>query len=114
MSFFPKPTRPSRAIADLIGFVRNVGRKEIVFGLLSIVITGLWFWAIFDKLSPKREWKPPQVFYVKQWSAARTAAEVRAQQAIDAPREQAERARVEAEAAARRAQYQRLAKQLGI
>ena len=69
---------------------------------------------VFDTLSVKKEWKPPEVQYVQQWPASRTDAEARAQQAKDAPRELAEK-KAEADAKLKRRQaFQRVAKQLGI
>jgi ribosomal protein S21 len=114
MAIFPRPVRPSRALSDLWGFLRARRRSEFLFGGLAVVITCLWFWMIFDKLSPKPEWRPPTVMYVKQWPKTRTAADVRAQQAIDAPREKAEREALEAAKKKRQDEYKRLAKQLGL
>lgn len=114
MAIFPRPVRPSRALGDLWGFLRQRRPHEFVFGLLAVIISSLWIWAIFDKMSVKREWKPPTVLYVKQWPKTRTTAEIRAQQAIDAPREAAERAAREAEKKKRQDEYKRLAERLGI
>ncbi len=82
--------------------------------MLAVVITALWFWAIFDKLDVRPEWEPPKVMYVKQWPKTRTAAEVRAQQAKDAPQELAARKAEEAAARKRQDEYKQLAKTLGI
>jgi hypothetical protein len=110
----PRPVRPSRAIADFVAYVRQMKRSQIWGGVLAVGVTLLWFWAIFDKLYPPEPYKPPEVSYVTQWPATRTAEEVRAQQARDLPRELAEKKRREEAEAARRAQYDRLAKQLGM
>lgn len=114
MAFFPRPVWPSRAVGDLVTYVRTRGRRELMFGLLSVGITLLWFWAIFDKLYPKPEYKAPPVFYAKQWRADRTVAEVRAQQAKDLPAELAAKREREKAEADRRAKFQKLAKQLGL
>lgn len=114
MAFFPRPVRPSRALGDLWTFMRQRRRHEFGFGVLAIVITALWFWAIFDKLDVRPEWQPPKVMYVKQWPVTRTEAEVRAQQAKDAPRELAERKAMEEAARKRQDEYKKLAKTLGI
>ena len=114
MSIFPRPVRPSRAIADLWSFVWQRRRHEFLFAVLAIVITALWFGAIFDKLNVRPEWKPPQILYVKQWPKSRTDAEVRAQLAKDAPQEIAERKAEEAAARKRQDEYKKLAKNLGI
>lgn len=110
----PRPVSPSRAIGDLIGFIKARKRSEVLFGLLAVGITLLWFVMIFDKLNPEPEYRAPPVNYAKQWPATRTEADVKAQQAKDLPGEIAEKKRLEAEAAARKAQYDRLAKQFGL
>lgn len=114
MAFFPRPVRPSRAIGDLWTFIRQRRRHELGFGVLATLITGLWFWAIFDKLDVRPEWEPPKVMYVKQWPTTRTEAEVRAQLAKDAPKEIAEHKADEAAARKRQAEYKALADKLGI
>lgn len=114
MAMFPRPARPSRALADLWGFLRARRRHEFAFGLLATGITILWFAMIFDKLDVKPEWQPPKILYVQQWPKTRTAADVRAQQAIDAPRERARRAALAAERKKRQDDFKRLAKTLGI
>ena len=114
MALFPRPERPSRALADLWGFVRARRRSEFIFGGLAVVLTGVWFWMLFDKMSPKPEWRPPTVLYVQQWPKTRTDAEIRAQQAIDAPKEKAARDARAAAAKKRQDEYKALAKKLGI
>lgn len=95
-------------------FIRARRPHEYVFLLLSLGMTLTWFAAIFYNLYPRPEYKQPTVMYVTQWSASRTAAEIRAQQARDLPAELEEKRREEKAAADKRAQYQRLAKRLGI
>ena len=114
MAFIPRPARPSNALADLWQFLRARRRHEFVFGGLAVVATGFWFWAIFDKLSVKPEWQPPKVMYVKQWPKTRSTADILVQQAIDAPREKAEREARAAAAKKRQDEYKALAKRLGI
>lgn len=114
MAFFPRPVRPTRALGDLWSFIRQRRRHELGFGVLATVITALWFWAIFDKLNVRPEWKPPEVMYVKQWPKTRTEAEVRAQLVKDAPQEIADRKAQEQAARKRQQQFKKLAKTLGI
>lgn len=114
MAFFPRPVGPARAFGDLWQFLRARRPYEYVVLLMSIGMTLTWFAAIFYKLYPKPEYKPPTVMYVKQWSASRTAAEIKAQQAKDLPAELEAKRLEEKAAAEKRAQYQRLAKRLGI
>lgn len=114
MAFFPRPVGPVRAIGDLWQFLKARKPHEYIILLASIGMTFTWFAAIFYKLYPKPEYKPPTVMYVKQWTAARTAADVRAQQAKDLPAELEAKKAAEKAEAEKRAKYQRLAKQLGI
>ncbi len=86
----------------------------MVFAALSIAMTAAMVWAVVKQFEPKVEWKQPEVLYVQQWSAKRTAADVRAQQAKDAPRELAARRKLEAEQAVRREQFRRVGKMMGI
>lgn len=114
MAFFPRPVRPTRAIGDFWQFLKGRQRHEYVILVLSALMTFAWFAAIFYKLYPKPEYKPPTVMYVKQWPASRTVEEVRAQQAKDLPAELEAKRLAEKAEAEKRAKYQRLAKQLGI
>jgi hypothetical protein len=114
MAFFPRPVWPMRALGDLWHYLKARPRHEYVILLVSIAMTFTWFSAIFYKLYPKPEYKPPAVMYVTQWKATRTAADVRAQQAKDLPAELAAKRAAEKAEAEKRAKYQRLAKQLGI
>ncbi len=114
MAFFLRPVRPSRAVADLLQFVRARRRHEFVFAALSIAITAAMVWAVVKQFEPHVEWKQPEVMYVEQWSGNRTAADVRARLARDAPKEAAARKQQEIEAAERRAQFKRVGKWMGI
>jgi len=114
MAIFPRPVRPSRAIADLAQFLRQRRRHEMVFAALSVALTAAMVWAVVKQFEPKVEWKQATVLYVEQWSAKRSAAEVRARLALDAPKEAAARKKLEAEAAIRRAQFKRVGEWMGI
>lgn len=111
---FPRPSRIADAWTDLRRFVAQRRRHEAVFLAAAIALTAGMAYAIYDKLSVKPEWKPPEIVYVKQWPADRSLVQVRAQLAKDAPIEAAQR-KAEADAAReKREAYQRLAKRLGI
>jgi hypothetical protein len=114
MAIFPRPVRPSRAIADLAQFLRQRRRHEMVFAALAVALTAAMVWAVVKQFEPKVEWKQPTVLYVEQWSAKRSAAEVQARLARDAPKEAAARKKLEAEAAIRRAQFKRVGEWMGI
>ena len=114
MAMFPRPVRPSRALGDLFSVIGQPQRHQVVIAILAVALTAAMVWAVVEQFRPKEEWKAAEVMYVKQWPKTRTAADVRAQQAIDAPREAAERKKAEAEAAERRRQFDRVAKMMGI
>lgn len=109
----PRPVSPRAAFADLRAFVAQKTPHRIVFLALAIgvaALLGMAFWASW----PVPNYQEPDIVYVQQWDSTRTGADVRAQQALDAPREiAAEKAR-QAAALKRQREYQRLAKQLGV
>lgn len=114
MAFLPGPRQFARAWADLRQFVAQRRRHEMVFAAAAVALTIGMAFTIFDSLSVKKEWKPPEVQYVEQWPLNRTDAEAHAQQVRDAPRELAEK-KAEADAKLKRREaFQRLAKRLGI
>lgn len=75
---------PFRAIRDLRLFLHQRQKHELVFFVLSVVLTGLVLIA-FAKDSKIEKVYRPNIVYVQQWRLDRTDAEIRAQQAIDAP-----------------------------
>ena len=112
MAILPRPSSPRAAWRDMIGFVRERRRHQMVFAALAIGVTIAMLGAFVDEFNRKEVWKPPVVTYVKQWPASRSLADVRAQQARDLPAELAEKKRLEALEAEQRAQFQRARKQL--
>ena len=114
MSILPPAVRPSRALADLRQFWGERRRHQIVYAALAVASTSFVLFAFWQSFTVTEEWQPPEVQYVQQWPASRTDAEVRAQQAKDAPREIAEKKAAAAKAEARRLQFKRLADKLGI
>jgi hypothetical protein len=83
MQFFARMS-PFRAIRDLRLFLHQRQTHELVFFVLSVVLTGLVLVA-FAKDSKIEKVYRPNIVYVQQWRLDRTDAEIRAQQAIDAP-----------------------------
>lgn len=85
----PPIASPLNLIKDIRAFYATRARYEIVFAGIAVTITltlmGLFY---FDPGVPK-QYRPPHVVYVKQWNKGRTPAEIKAQQAIDAPAERA-------------------------
>jgi hypothetical protein len=102
------------AWSDLIGVFRQRVEHRWVFALLSIAIpTGL-FVAFMIQYDREADYKPPEVIYFKDWRGGRTDAEAAAQQAIDAPRERAEKKALAEAEAKKRAQYRAVAEKMGV
>ncbi len=83
----PPVSTPWKAWADLRAFLRTRERNQWVFAFLSLAIPGfliLQFWLVSGQ---RKVYHPPEVTFVKNWKQGRTNAEIRAQQAKDAPAE---------------------------
>ncbi len=97
MAFLPRPAPLGDAWSDMIGYVFQRRPHQYVFAALSIGISALTFYAFVDEFTREREYRDPPVIYMQQWSAERTLAEIKAQQAKDLPAElAAKKARAEA------------------
>jgi hypothetical protein len=101
------PLQGPRAVyQDLRAFLRRRSREQNLAAALSLGLTGAIL--VVFMLDPKINTAPPAtITYVESWSADRTDAEIKADQA----RTQAE---VEARAKARQQQFQEIANTLGI
>jgi hypothetical protein len=102
--FFPRPSTPAAAWRDLRSFMATRRRYHLLFALLAILMPVIIVYGFYRDAAIKPE---PQIVYVQSWPESRTDEEIKAQQKID----QAKRDKAMAE---KRAQYQRLADQLGI
>lgn len=102
----PRPASPRRAYADLVAFLRNRERHQLVAGGLAIVIPAIILYGFYTdgqtNTTPGRS-----LIYAESWRADRSDDVIIAQQRID------EVARIKAEAEKRQA-YKRLEKRLGI
>ena len=105
MAFLPRPTSPVRAWRDLRSFFATRQRHQFVFAAISIALPCLLIAGFVHDSRPPVE--KPEMYFIPSWPASRTDAEIIAQQKID----QAAREKAQAE---RRAQFQRLAKQVGM
>jgi hypothetical protein len=83
MNFFSRMS-PWRAYKDLRLFLATRERYELGFLALSMAITGFLVYAFAHDSYEEPAYKR-NIIYVEQWRADRTDAEIRAQQAIDAP-----------------------------
>ncbi len=111
MALVPRPAPFGDAWSDMIGFVFQRRPHQYVFAALSVAIPALTFYAFVDEFTREKEYQAPPVIYMKQWSADRTVAEIKAQQMRDLPGELAAK-KAEADALEKnRAVFRRLQKQ---
>ena len=108
---FLKYLSPIRAIQDLRRFLAMRQRHELGFLALSIVLTTLLIAGFVKDSHIEREYRR-NIIYVESWPADRSDAEIKAQQAKDAPAEIARREEFRRAQEERRAQFQRLDKKL--
>lgn len=110
MRFLPKP-QPASAMADVIRAMRTPAPHKLGIMGVSAAITYVLIASLIHDFSPKPVYHPPEIIYVKQWPKSRSLAQIRAQQAIDAPIEKAAKAKAAADEAKdeadRRAQFKR-------
>lgn len=83
MDFFSR-FAPVRAYRDLRFFLSQRQPYELGFLVLAMLITGFLIYAFARDSYAEPEYRPT-IIYVQQWPADRTDAQIRAQQAIDAP-----------------------------
>ena len=106
MSFFPQPSSPRAALRDLLAFMRQRSREQVIGACLAILVTAII--VIEFVVDPQIGTKPdPQVVEVQLYAPNRTDAQIAADQKKD-------QAAKEAQKKADQAQYNQLAKQLGI
>lgn len=106
MSWFPKPSSPAAAIADLRAFMRQRSREQVIGAALAVLTTTII--VIEFLVDSKINTAPPaQIVYVEQWPENRSDAEIRAEQERDEAIRQAALAE-------RRRQFQKLENKLGM
>ena len=106
MPWFPKPSSPRAAIADLRAFMRHQSREQRLGAVLAVLVT-IIIVIIFFVDSSINTAPPPRIVYVESWSKQRTDAEIVAEQKKD----QAER---DALAKEKQRQFQELENKLGM
>ncbi len=105
MAVFPRPRPPRELIADIRAFTQGDQRHKMLCAFLSLLLPGLLIAGFYH--DSHVEPPPPEMTFIPSWPVTRTDAEIVAQQKIDqAARDQA--------IAKKRAEFQRLANQLGI
>ncbi len=112
--FRPEPEHKGGAFADFrAAYSQPIAHKWAyvlaAFAIPALIITG--FAIQYDR---EQEYKPPEVIFFKPLRPGRSDAEIRAQQAIDAPAERAQRKAIKDAEDARKAQFRKLADDMGI
>ena len=106
MAVLPPVSRPSVALRDLVAFLRQRSREQVIGGALAFLVTAVI--VIEFLVDAKTGMKPPpQITYVELYSKNRTDADIIA----DQKKEMAERAAWEKE---KRRQFQKLEKRFGM
>lgn len=106
MSFFPHPSSPRAAIRDLLAFMRQRSREQVIGACLALLATGII--VIEFIVDPQMGTAPgPQVVEAQIYSSNRTDAEIAADQKKD-------QAKTEAWKKKDQEQFKQLAKQLHI
>lgn len=106
MNFFAR-MNPLNAVRDLRLFLHQRQKHELIFLFLAIVATTVIV-GVFAKDSRIKKEYNPTIIYVQQWRLDRTDAQIRAQQAIDAPIKQKQIDDLARRQAERQAQFKRL------
>lgn len=106
MSWFPRPSSPRAAFADLKAFMRQRSREQVIGASLALLVTAIIVieFVVDAKMGTA---PPPQVTYVDLYSSNRTDAEIVAEQKKD----QAAR---DAAAKERQRQFQKLENRFGM
>ena len=106
MSFFPRPSAPSAAFRDLLAFMRQRSREQVIAACLALLVTAII--VIEFVVDANSVAKPEaQVVDVELYSPQRTDAQIAADQKKD-------QAAKEAADKEQQRQMKQLAKQLGI
>jgi hypothetical protein len=106
MSFFPRPSGPTAAFRDLLAFMRQRSREQVIGACLALLVTAIIVMEfVIDSNSIAKP--EPQVVEVDLYSPKRTDAEI----AADEKKDQAAKLAADKE---QQRQMKQLAKQLGI
>jgi hypothetical protein len=106
MAILPPMVGPRAALSDLLAFMRQRSRDQVIGASLAVLVTMIIV-IIFFVDSKINTAPPPQIVYVENYPASRTDADIIADQ-----KKAAEERRQAAEA--RRREFEELEKRLGI
>ncbi|WP_093332142.1 hypothetical protein [Sphingomonas rubra] len=110
MRFFSRMS-PVRAYKDLRLFLATREKYEFGFLTAAMAITGFVIYAFYKDSTVAVPYKR-DIIYVEQWTADRTDAQIRAQQAIDGPIKAKALAEQKAKQERRQAEFKQLDDQL--
>ena len=110
MGFFSRMS-PVRAYKDLRLFLAARQPYELGFLALAMLVTGFFVYGFVHDSYVEPVYKR-DIVYVQQWTLDRTDAQIKAQQAIDAPIKAAQIKAQEEREAKRRAEFKKLDDQL--
>jgi hypothetical protein len=106
MAVLPPMSRPGVALRDLMAFLRQRSREQVIGACLAVLVTTIIV-IVFLVDSKINTAPPPRVVYVDLYDSNRTDAEIIADQKKD-------QAKKEAYAKEKRRQFQELEKKLGM
>ncbi len=106
MSWFPSPSGPRAAFADLRAFLRHRSREQVIGASLALLVTAI---IVIEFIVDAQigTAPPPQIIYADSWRADRSDAQIIADQKRDEAKRQAALAE-------RRKQYQKLENKFGM
>ncbi len=102
------------AMSDLRAFFAQERETNWPIRIASVVIPVTLFGGFIYGMAGEHPYRAPDIVFVKNWSSSRSDAEIRAQQARDAPAERAARKAEYDALEARRSQFRKLGNSMGI
>jgi hypothetical protein len=108
------PEHEASPLADFLSAFRQKIEHRWLFILLALLIPGIFVGAFIQQFTKEKDYHPPEVIFFQNWKANRSDAEIKRQQALDAPAEQAYRKAVADAEAKRRADMRAVAEAMGI
>ncbi|MDO7841368.1 hypothetical protein [Sphingomonas immobilis] len=106
------PISPVGAIADLRAFLGRKRKHDIVFLTAAIGLTFLIMYGFVIEMKGKPQPYERKIIYFKQWDLTRSDDQIKAQQAIDKPAQDAREKQEREDEARQRAIYKKLGDQM--
>ena len=106
MSWFPRPSSPRAAFADLKAFLGQRSREQVIGAALAVLVTTIIVIEFIVDAQINTA-PPPRIVYVDSWSVNRSDAEIIADQKQD-------QAKRQAAIEERKRQFQKLENQFGM